>query len=142
MPPESVFSLDSTNAIDKRIPLFFFNKLPAFKEARSQYESGNALWVVSVIDVIDKHLADWLNSDIRHKRKLLMVYHSICTNLLEKSDYLKDSSEEERLECQKRISVAITHAEDFIMALNLIHGGCNQWYIEDNLERMKHYCSI
>ena len=138
MPPESVFSLDSTNAIDKRIPLFLFNKLPAFKEARSQYESGNALWVVSVIDVIDKHLADWLNSDIRHKRKLLMVYHSICTNLLEKSDYLKDSSEEERLECQKRISVAITHAEDYLVALNLIREGRNQWYIDDNLERLKH----
>lgn len=138
MPPESVFSLDSTNVINRRFPIFLFKKLPAFKEARAQYESGNALWVIAAIDVVDKNLAEWLNSGIKHKRKLLMIYHSICTNLLEKSDYLKDCTEEERIECQKKVSVAITHAEDYLVALNLIREGRSQWYIDDNLERLKH----
>ena len=138
MPPETLFSLDSTNVINKRFPMFLLKKLPAFKEARIQYESGNALWVVTAIDAVDKNLAEWLNSKIKHKRKLLMIYHSICTNLLEKSDYLKDCTEEERIECQKKVSVAITHAEDYLVALNLIIEGRSQWYIDDNLERLKH----
>lgn len=135
--PEQLVDLDSVNVIDKRLTLFLLLRLPLFMEARNQYENGNALWVITAIDALDKHLADWLNSDLKHKRRLLLSYYSICVNLLEKSDFLKGSTEEERIEYQKRISLALTHAEDYLHALKLLKEERNQMYIDENLSSLK-----
>ena len=102
-----------------KLPTRYLNLLlfqaPLLKGAISDYEDGNSLWVIHTIDVIDKHLPDWLNAEYpKHKLRSLSAYHCICLNLLEKSEYLKNCTEEERVMYQSE-----------------------QDYIDDHLERLK-----
>jgi len=136
--PEDLWSLYNLEKLPTRYLNMLLQKSTHLKTARQDYENGNALWVIHAIEAIDKNLANWLTAEYpRHKLRTLSAYHCICINLLENSEYLRYCSEVERVTHQKRIATAITHAEDYIVALNLMDEHREQDYIDDHLERLK-----
>ena len=138
MRPDDIWKLYDLGKLPTRYLNLLLCQAPLLKGAISDYEDGNALWVIHTIDAIDKHLPDWLNAEYpKHKLRSLSAYHCICLNLLEKSEYLKNCTEEERVMYQKKIATALTHAEDYIVALNLMTEQREQDYIDDHLERLK-----
>lgn len=138
MQPDDIWELYELGKLPTRYLNLLLFQAPLLKGAISDYKDGNALWVIHTIDAIDKHLPDWLNAEYpKHKLRSLSAYHCICLNLLEKSEYLKNCTEEERVMYQKKIATALTHAEDYIVALNLMTEQREQDYIDDHLERLK-----
>lgn len=138
MKPEDIWKLYELDQLPTRYLNLLFFQAPLLKGARSDYEDGNAMWVIHTIDAIDKHLPDWLNAEYpKHKLRSLSAYHCVCLNLLEKSEYLHNCTEDERVKYQKRIATALTHAEDYIVALNLMTENREQDYIDDHLDRLK-----
>ena len=136
--PQDLWCLYDLEELPVKYIDLLFSKSTMLKSARSEYEDGNALWIIQAVDAIDKNLAEWLNSEFpKHKLRTLKAYHRICMNLLEQSDYLLYCTKEERADYQKRISTAITHAEDYIVALNLMTDSRDNEYIYDHLERLK-----
>lgn len=127
-----------------------FGRLPELEEAREQLAQGNPLWVMTAADTVSRHLTDWLNAPMakdnapasrrkrRHRRTpMLKAFNSICTNLLENSRYLTDCTPQERVEYQDRLNKIITHATDYVTALEKIIAGDDQKYIDETLDRLK-----
>ncbi|MCM1164263.1 MAG: ATP-binding protein [Muribaculaceae bacterium] len=147
---EQVLELDSTDHGDERLLRRLFGMIPEFGEAREQLEAGNPLWVITVADVVSRHLSDWLNATtddgvlrpLGRKRiiriaPLLKSFNSICTNLLENSGYLRDCTPQERVEYQDRLNKIITHTTDYVSALEKIIDRKEQVFIDETLERLK-----
>ncbi|MCI9172441.1 helix-turn-helix domain-containing protein [uncultured Duncaniella sp.] len=145
--------LDTSHAISAHLPRLLFRKLPELADARDQLESGNPLWVMTCADVVGRHLTEWLNTDLKrnvdpevlrerkklphHRTELLEMFNSICLNLLETSDYLRQCAPHERTEYQDRLNKIITHTRDYLRALHLIKDRKDQTYIDDTLERLR-----
>lgn len=134
--PEKLIQL-STSTEGRTRALAMFKKLPSLREARSEYLSGNALWVVKLFETVDKLLPEWLNSPLTHRESILRIYYEVCLNLLEKSDYLNNCTPDDQAYYQDKLSNAATHAEDYLEALHLIKEEKEEEYVRENLERLK-----
>ena len=137
--PERVLALAGENSqMPQRYMKLLFDHSALLKEAREHYEAGNAMWLITAIDAVDRQLADWLNSPQRRKMALLGDFRNICINTLEMSDYLADCTPDERDGYQKRIGTAIRHADDYLQAMTLLRDGNYQTYVDDCLHRLRH----
>ncbi len=134
--PEKVFEFDGCAKVSHTRLRLLFDRLPIFAEARRQYGEGNSLWLLTAVETVEGNLAAWLSSEFKGKEELLKTFHSVCTNLLENSDYLANCSEQECVEYQGKLSTAITHAKDYINALEYINRGNYSDYIKDILDRL------
>lgn len=142
----------SDNSV-RHLARLLFRRLPELADAREQLADGNPLWVMTCVDLVDRHITEWLNSELKrnigperagerprtpHRRtELLSMFHSICINLLETSDYLRQCSPNERFEFQDRLNRIITRSRDYLAALRLIKEKKDKTYVDDTLERLK-----
>lgn len=147
------FGLDTSHKISHHLPRMLFRRLPELADAREQLDDHNPLWVMTCVDVVGRHLTEWLNSEPKrsadpertevrkrqphHRTELLELFNSICINLLETSDYLRQCRPHERTEYQDKLTKIITHTRDYINALHLIRDKKDQTYIDDTLERLR-----
>ncbi|MBR6283389.1 MAG: ATP-binding protein [Muribaculaceae bacterium] len=138
LPPDKVFELDRSHSVPVRYLNLLFGHTQLLREAHEQYESGNAQWLITAIDTVDRQLAEWLTSSQPNKLRVLTAFRSICVNVMEMSDYLSDCAPDERDDYQKRIGTAIRHADDYLEALTMLRDGSNQTYVDDCLDRLKH----
>ena len=150
---ERLLSIDSSGAIAPHLPALLFDKLPEFEEARKLLEAEDPLWVINAADTVSRNLNEWLNSELKRnkaadsiypvvplpdrRRELLTFFESICTNLLENNDFLKLATPEQRIEYQDRLNRIITHARDYLTAMQYIDEGRDQDFIDETLTRLK-----
>lgn len=114
-----------------------FERQPVFTEALQQYRSGNPLWLMTALDVADRYLAEWLTGEPKLGQPLLERLHKGCLTLLEHSDYLRNSTEAERVEYQDKLSKCITHVHDYMEAVELKESKKYTAYVADLLDRLK-----
>lgn len=146
-------SLDPKSAPLAHLARFMFQRLPEFAEAREQLERGNPIWVMTLIEAVDRNLSGWFKSSITRslpdnpmslqrsklswRMPLLAMFNTLCINLLENSDYLKRCAPAARFEYQDRLNRIITHTADYLKAVRLIVEKEEQKYINETLERLK-----
>lgn len=133
---QDFLNLPDTKKIHNLYLKRLITKLPVFQEARRELMRKNPLWVMAAINAIDRHLTQWLLSDMPYKRELLETYISGCLNLLENSDFLSYAQETEKAEYQSILSRIIIKAEDYLEALNLEHDKLDQRFIDETFERL------
>lgn len=146
---EQFVALDTTEDRVHPLARMLFRQLPELADARELLAEGNPLWVMACVDLVDRHLTEWLKvwsqrpNSIESKRQLLRssqlvgMFNSICLNVLETSDYLRQCSPAERGEYQDRLNKIITHSRDYMSALQLIMDKKDQTYVDDTLERLR-----
>ena len=137
-----LYTLDRLVAFDTERhvhPLFIktlLMRLPAFVEMRKSLQTGNPLWVIKAIETFDASMASWLLTDMSYKRELLRSFISICVNLLENSDFLRQATDHEKTEYQNLVSSVIMRAEDYLEAITLVETDRDRELIEDTLNRL------
>ena len=108
-----------------------------FDDAERRRREGDPLWVITAIETVYNTLPIWLNSDFPHKRLTLSHFANMTTNLLENSDFLKNSDLDTLKRYQEKLSQIIRHSQDYIEAMQLITNDKHITYIKDLLQRLK-----
>ncbi len=140
---DDLLRLDTSGAIHPRYLRILLQKLPQFSDIRREQNLANPLWVVHLVELIDKYMSKWLVYKIKNrpnlkcnKCELLQAFRSICVNLLENSLFLKNAKEKEKIGYQNKFSKIIDHIEDYMQALRLVNANSAVEYVEDTLNRL------
>ncbi len=133
---DNLLSLDHEHLLDKRLMKKIL-ALPAFSEMHRYISNGNPLWIIKMVEIIDANLELWITKYERYRKEALGAFINICVNLLENSDYFKQSSKHEKAEYQNLLSSIIGRAEDYRTALDIAGRGESEMYIEETLGRLK-----
>lgn len=111
---------------------------PVFDNARLQYEEKNPLWIVTMLGIAANHMTQFLQQCNNHnqKKKLLLSYISICSNLLENSDFLTHSDESEARRYQELITSFIQVNEDRLKAFSLMETNDYSTYLKNLMGKL------
>lgn len=121
--PEDICALAVKHKAEARLLRILFKNNEALSVAYADAMAGNPRWVLTAIEIVENELPGWVNMHYPHQIKLIEAFVEICTRLIENSPYLSDFGERERNDARIRISRTITHAGDYIEALNLKEQG-------------------
>lgn len=103
-------------------------KLEAFSGIAEKIISKDGLWSLDLLDLLERTKHDWLNTENTKAKLILNAIHDGCLFLLEKSTYLNNFGDSERVKIQQKLMENISQCAVYIDVMELIE---NKGYIEE-----------
>lgn len=108
-----------------------------FAEARTLRSARDPQWVSVAMDVVRKYLPQWVGEKPRARAPWLDRLRSVAVNLMEKSVFLNEFADEDRMRRQEELTGFVEDCEDLHSAVELIEKGDDERFIQETLDSIE-----